>query len=149
MGDTEAVQMDEEELEAFLQTGGTGVVSFAAGTDEPPHSIPVSYGYDAATEHFYFRFAAGPDSEKSELVGRPISFVTYDDGNGGWRSVIASGELDDVEEADIDSEIVQGMRRVDIPLVDIFDRPSREVSFRFFHLVPDELTSRKEVQAED
>ncbi|WP_266078094.1 pyridoxamine 5'-phosphate oxidase family protein [Haladaptatus caseinilyticus] len=149
MGDSQSGQMDDEERDEFLTTGGTGVVSFSTGSDEAPYSRPVSYGYDAATGHFYFRFAIGPNREKSEFVDHPISFVTYDQGESGWRSVIATGTVDDVETADIDSEIIDGMRRVDIPLVDIFDRPSREVSFQFFHFVPDELTSRKEIRTED
>ncbi len=149
MGDAQSAQMDDEERDEFLTTGGTGVVSFPAGSDEAPYSLPVSYGYDAAEGHFYFRLAMGSDSDKSEFVGRPISFVTYDQTDEGWWSVVATGELDDVAEAAIDSETAQGMRRVDIPLVEVFERPSREIPFQFFHLVPDELTSRKEVRTED
>ncbi|WP_435154789.1 pyridoxamine 5'-phosphate oxidase family protein [Haladaptatus sp. DFWS20] len=149
MGDFQTVQMTDEERDEFLMTGGTGVISFPAGIDEPPLSRPVSYGYDTTMAHFYFRFASAPKGEKSELVGRPISFVTYDHTDERWRSVIATGELDDVEAADVDSEIIDGMGRVDIPIVDMFDRPAREVSFRFVHLIPDELTSRKEARVED
>lgn len=63
MTNTRAVHMDAEERDAFLGAGGTGVVSFADGGG-PPHSVPVSYGYDAATESLFFRLQ--PDG----LTGR-------------------------------------------------------------------------------
>ena len=148
MGDIESVRMDDEERDEFLTTGGTGVISFPTGTDESPYSVPVSYGYDAAETHFYFRLAVGPDGGREDVVGRPVTFVTYDHVDGGWRSVIVTGELDEVAEAEIDSEVTQGMQRVDIPLVDLFDRDSREVSFRFYHLHPEGITSRKETHTE-
>ncbi|WP_435157444.1 pyridoxamine 5'-phosphate oxidase family protein [Haladaptatus sp. DFWS20] len=144
MGDITTIQMDEEERNEFLMTGGTGVISFSAGTEESPYTLPVSYGYDATSTRFYFRLASGPNSKKEEVIDRPISFVTYDKTEEGWCSVGVTGRLKEVAEADIDSDIVQGIRHVDIPIVDVFDRHPREVSFRFFHLDPDQLTSRKE-----
>ena len=144
MGDIESVQMDDEERDEFLTSGGTGVISFPTGIDESPYSVPVSYGYDATEVHFYFRLAVGQGSEREEVIDRPVTFVTYDHTEDGWRSVVVTGELDEVEEANIASEVTQGMQRVDIPLIDLFERDSREVAFQFFHLHPEELTSRKE-----
>lgn len=149
MGDIESVRMDDEERDEFLTSGGTGVISFGTGTDESPYSVPLSYGYDATDAHFYFRLAVGPDSEKEDVIGRPVTFVTYDNTDDGWRSVVVTGELDEVAEADIDSEVTRGIQRVDIPLVDLFERDSREVTFEFFHLHPAEMTSRKEARVED
>jgi uncharacterized protein len=148
MGNIESVRMDDEERDEFLTTGGTGVISFPSGTSESPYSVPVSYGYDAAEVHFYFRLAAGPDGGREDVVGSPVTFVTYDRSDDGWRSVIVTGELDEVAEADVGSEVTQGMQRVDIPLVDLFERDSREVSFRFYHLHPERITSRKEAHTE-
>ncbi|WP_423744332.1 pyridoxamine 5'-phosphate oxidase family protein (plasmid) [Haladaptatus sp. SPP-AMP-3] len=148
MGDIESVRMDDEERDEFLTSGGTGVISFPSGTDESPYSVPVSYGYDAAEAHFYFRLALGPGSEKTEVVDRPVTFVTYDHTDDGWKSVVVTGELDEVAEADIDSEVTRGMQRVAIPIVDLFERDSREVTFDFYHLHPEEMTSRKEAHTE-
>lgn len=148
MGDIEPVRMDDEERDEFLTSGGTGVISFPTGTDESPYSVPVSYGYDATDAHFYFRLAVSPDSERRDVIGRPVTFVTYDHADAGWRSVVVTGELDDIAEADITSEVVQGLQRVDIPLVDLFERDPREVTFEFFHLHPAEMTSRKEARTE-
>ncbi len=148
MGDIESVRMDDEERDEFLTSGGTGVISFPTGTDASPYSVPVSYGYDATDVHFYFRLAVGQGAERDEIIDRPMTFVTYDYTDDGWRSVIVTGELDEVEEANITSEVTQGLQRVDIPLLDLFERESREVTFRFFHLDPAEITSRKEAASE-
>ncbi|WP_018258932.1 pyridoxamine 5'-phosphate oxidase family protein [Halomicrobium katesii] len=138
------VSMSAAERDEILDSGGTGVLSLAAG-DEPPHSIPVSYGYDAAASTFYFRLAVGVDTTKGDLDDRPASFVTYREESGDWQSVVARGRLEDVEREGIEIETLEGLEHVDIPLVDIFDRPLREVSFEFYRLVPDELTGRTEV----
>lgn len=146
MDDT--IELDPEERDEFLGTGGTGVLALSSTSDEPPHSIPVSYGYDPTESVFYFRLATGPDSEKGNLSDRAVSFVTYgrDD---GWRSVVARGRLEDVTEEAIATETLDGLDHVDIPLLDVFDRPTRTVSFEFFRLLPEELTGLKESAIRD
>lgn len=139
-----SIVMDDTERDEFLGNGGTGVISFSTTTDDPPHSIPVSYGYDASAETFYFRLAVGQDSEKGEVDGRATSFVTHRSDESQWRSVVARGHLESTTDEDIATETLQGLDRVRIPLVDIFGRPPSQVTFEFFRLVPDELTGRKE-----
>ena len=137
------VEMDDPERDEFLGNGGTGVISLSSSADDPPHSVPVSYGYDATETTFYFRLATGADGSKGEIDDRPVSFVTTGE-TVGWRSVVARGRLEDVESEGIATETLAGLDRVDIPLVDVFHRPLREVEFAFYRLVPDELTSRVE-----
>lgn len=144
MAEQDTVQMDADERDAFLGNGGDGVISLAADGEMPPHSIPVSYGYDAAERTFYFRLAAESDSEKGELDARPVSFVVHGKDDGEWRSVVAKGRLEPVDDEDVATDSLAGLERVTIPLVDIFGTPSRLVAFEFYRLVPDELTSRKE-----
>lgn len=141
------VEMDGSERDEFLGNGGTGVISLSAAADDPPHSVPVSYGYDAAETTFYFRLATGPDGSKGELEDRPVSFVTTAE-NDRWRSVVARGRLEDVEDEGIATDTLEGLDRVDIPLVDVFHRPLREVEFAFYRLVPDELTARVEAKTD-
>lgn len=136
-------EMDREAVDQFLGTSGTGVISLSTTGDEPPHSIPVSYGYDTEQGTFYFRLAAGLDSEKGELAGRPVAFVTYDTVDERWQSVVARGRLRDIED-DQPQESLAGLERVHIPLVDIFGKQPGTVEFEFLRLVPDELTGRKE-----
>nr|WP_238392245.1 hypothetical protein [Halorussus amylolyticus] len=53
MGGIRWVQLSESEMNEFLGTGGTGTLSFSTETENPPFSVPVSYGYDADGEAFY------------------------------------------------------------------------------------------------
>ena len=151
MADTRSVQMDGDERDEFLGTGGTGVLAAAQDADEPPYSLPVSYGYDAEGGDFYLRLAYSPDSDKNERItdGQHVSLVVYDDESDRWRSVVVTGTLREVTEAAIDSAVVQAMRRIHIPLVDVFDRHPRELTFRFFTIGTDRITGRKEARGAD
>lgn len=140
----EPAEMDSEERDEFLGNGGTGVMSFSTEPDTPPHSIPVSYGYDATEANFYFRLAVGPESGKGDPTERTVSIVIYDETDDTWRSVVASGQLEATDEKAIATETLAGFERVQIPIVDIFGRPSKDVPFKFYRLVPDEITTRKE-----
>ena len=70
MTDIRSVRMGDEERDEFLGRGGTGAISVSTPDDEPPYSRPVSYGYDAETGNFYFRFAVGPDDTGKSLHAR-------------------------------------------------------------------------------
>jgi len=140
------VRMTDEEIDDFLGNGGTGVLSFSAGVEESPLSIPVSYGYDAESTHFYYRLSLLPGSEKADHLDRPASFVVHRRTDGGWRSVVVSGRLESVGESPYDSTAVQRMWAVRIPEIDVFDRPPEEVTFRSFRLIPDRRTGRKEIE---
>ena len=141
MSEDSHVEMDDEVRDEFVGTGGIGVISLSTSEDDPPYSVPVSYGYDASESTFYFRLAAGPSGSKGELDGRPVAFVTYGD-DDGWKSVVARGRLEDIHDEEITTETLAGLDRVDIPLVDIFNVPLRQVEFEFYRLVPEELTGR-------
>lgn len=143
MSEDRPITMNDEDRDEFLENGGTGVLSLSAG-DDSPHSVPVSYGYDSVTETFYFRLAVGADSSKKKAKDRQASFVTFDETEDGWKSVVAKGRLQDVESEGIEVETLEGLDRVDIPLIDVFETPIRETSFEFYRLVPDELTGRVE-----
>lgn len=145
MTDDVSLEMDEEDRDAFLGTGGTGVISLSpTDSDESPHSVPVSYGYDATDKVFYFRIAVGPDSEKGDLADRPVSFVVHGRLDDSWASVVAKGRLRATDEAAVGTDALKGFEQVHIPLVDIFGRPTRDVPFEFYRLVPDQLTARME-----
>jgi len=135
--------MDDGERDEFLGDGGTGVLALDTD-DDPPHALPVSYGYDAEEATFYFRLAVGSDREKGEVAGRSATFVAYGEEDGLWKSVVASGRLESVEDAEVATDTLDGLSRVQIPIVDIFGRPPGEVSFEFHRLVPESLTGRKE-----
>ncbi|WP_135304638.1 pyridoxamine 5'-phosphate oxidase family protein [Haloarcula amylovorans] len=144
MSTDDSVEMDEADVDAFLDNGGTGVLSLSTDADEAPHTVPVSYGYDAETRTFYFRLSVGAKRSKPDLADHPVSFVVHREEDDRWRSVVANGRLEGVEESGIETETLDGLDRVEIPLVDIFDEPTRVVPFEFYRLVPDNLTGRAE-----
>lgn len=126
-----------------LGDGGVGVLSFAEEGSGPPHAIPVSYGYTAESSTFFFRLAAGEKRRKGEVEGRAVTFVTYGaEDDGRWWSVVASGTLESTTDEAIATEALAGLDAVHIPLVDMFEVPTGEVTFSFVRLVPDELSAR-------
>jgi nitroimidazol reductase NimA-like FMN-containing flavoprotein (pyridoxamine 5'-phosphate oxidase superfamily) len=142
------VQLSGDELDEFLGDGGTGTLSFSTELEDPPFSLPVSYGYDADSGNFYFRLFFPPESGKEDLLDNAVSFVTHRQTDDGQRSVVADGRLEELTDMPYDSSAVQGMWAVHIPRVDVFDQPQDDVTFRQFRLVPERLTGRKEVQSE-
>ncbi|WP_439027219.1 pyridoxamine 5'-phosphate oxidase family protein [Haloarchaeobius sp. DT45] len=150
MEDIRSVQMDDDTRNEFLGRGGTGVISVSAGPEKPPFSIPVSYGYDAEEETFYFRLAFGVDSTKADLLDRDahVSFVTYDHTDDGWKSVVAAGQLSSITEGAVGTEILDRMRHIHIPLVDTFDRDPQELDFEFYRMKPYEFAGKREAHTE-
>jgi len=147
MGNPEPVEMDDAECDELLQRSATGVLSLSTPESEPPHAVPVSYGYDAVESVLYFRLAAGPNSEKGQLDGRAVTLTVYEEGRR-HRSVVVQGQLEETTDEAIATETLAGLERVTIPLVDIFGEPPAEVTFAFYRLVPDRLTGRKETTTE-
>ncbi|WP_318570944.1 pyridoxamine 5'-phosphate oxidase family protein [Salinigranum marinum] len=152
MEDVRSVRMSTEERNEFLGSGGTGVISFATSSDGPPYTRPISYGYDEETRNLYFRLAVGPeDAGKAELVDadREISFVTYDETEHGWRSVVATGRLEEITNSALDPAVEEAMQRVSIPFVDVYDSHPLTLEFRFFRLTPEEFTGQREAGTGD
>lgn len=142
------IQLSADERDAFLGRGGTGVVAFETEAGAPPFSIPVSYGYDADAEQFYFRLAFPENAGKAAVVENAVTFVVHGETDAGWRSVVATGRLEEVTDTPYESAVLQGMWAVDIPAVDVFENPPEEMTFRYFRLVPDTLAGRREVARE-
>lgn len=143
MDDQYYEEMDEERLAEFLGNGGTGVISLSTGAGEPPYSLPVSYGYDAASTNFYFRLAADGGGKAAFLDDGHASLVVYEHDGEGWTSVVAAGELTEVSDVDVASGVMEELRRTHIPMYDVFEDATSETTFRFFRLAPDELTGRE------
>lgn len=150
MTEPEFVEMTDQECERLLAGTDTGVLSLSTTGDSPPHSFPVSFGFDEVEAEFYFRLADGKHGQKGALADRPVTFVTYeqDDDAGEYRSVVAQGTLESTTDDDIATETLAGLERVTIPYVDIFGEPPSEIDFEFYRLVPDALTGRKETTTE-
>lgn len=145
------VQLTRDELDAFLGTGGTGVLSFATDRETPPFSIPVSYGYYAEEGHFYYRlsFPKAHLQGKASVIDRGVSFVVHEHTDEGWKSAVARGGLEEIADQPYESVAVQAMWQVEIERVDIFEDPPEDVTFHDFRLVPERVTGRREVETED
>ncbi|MDG5819768.1 pyridoxamine 5'-phosphate oxidase family protein [Natronococcus sp. A-GB7] len=143
-------QLSESEIDGFLARVDTGVLSLSTPADEPPHSVPVSFGYNADQTAFFFRVADLPPQQKGNLEERSVTFVTYgDDGEiGGYVSIVAQGSLEPTTGAETATEALSGLEGVTIPFVDIFGDPPKDISFSFYRLVPETLTGRKETITE-
>lgn len=133
--------MTDAEIRDLLGDGGTGVLSFATAEGKAPFSIPVSYGYDGDSAQFYYELSMLPDSGKIGISESPVTFVDHDETAAGWRSVVATEELERVSDQPYESTVVQGTWAVDIPRVDVFDRPPEDVTFQTFRLVPSRVTA--------
>ncbi|WP_256403756.1 pyridoxamine 5'-phosphate oxidase family protein [Halorubrum salinum] len=145
MSDLDAVRMDADERDEFLGRAGTGVLSLSTGDGDPPHSVPVSYGYDPVDAVFYFRLAVGEESGKAEPTERDATFVTYGERGDRWKSVVASGRLVSTADESLSTEALAGLERTSrIPIVDVFGKPTNQVTFEFYRLDPDRLTGRAE-----
>ena len=138
-----SVDMDAEEIAAFLGQGGTGVLSLAA--DDVPYSIPVSYGFDQNKRAFYFRLGfVGPTVKRRFIKpAAPARFVVYDRRGADWRSVIAAGTLEPITADKLTTEVATALQRGDLPLYEIWDSPREEIEFETYRLNLDELTGRK------
>lgn len=135
-------RMDRGGIDAFLEDRGTGVLSLAR--DDTPYAVPVSYGYEPATPAFYLRLSFHPDSRKHAFLAEPTAghLVVYDRIDSGWVSVIAAGEIAEVEPGALTAEIAETLRRAELPLSDIIDGPPAELEYRLFRLTAAELTGR-------
>ncbi len=149
MSTTRHATMTDAEIDAFLGNGGTAVMSFAR--DDEPYAIPISFGYDPDGPSFYVRLAYGPESEKRSYV-RPnaeTSLVVHGETDEGWKSVVATGRLEEVPEPSIDATVVDAVRSVEIPFVDVYERAPRELDFALYRLTVDGLSGRQEASGDE
>lgn len=136
--------MTAEEVEAFLSAHETGVLSLADGDE--PYAVPVSYGYDADTETFYFRLVSTEGSEKRRfLVGEPrVRFVVYDDEDGEtYRSVVAGGTLTEIDPTSLSVDQIEQYGDAKRPLFEIWGESRAELDIQLFELQAAELTGRR------
>lgn len=136
------VEMSDEETDAFLGAHETGVLSLARGDD--PHSIPISYGYDAADRLFYMRSVSTPDSEKRRFFEDESAarLVVYDDNEATYRSVIATGRLVRIDPDDLTVEDIQQYGSAKRPLFEIWPQPKGELDIDLYRLEPESVTGR-------
>lgn len=145
MSDRPSVAMTTDEITRFLDARGTCVLSLAE--DDEPYAIPVSYGYDASEECFYLRLGHSPESEKQAFLqaSERARIVVYDQTPEGWKSVVATGVLTELDEADLTAELIAQLSDAELPRFEMWDESKRELDFTINRLDVETLTGRKAV----
>lgn len=123
------INMDAIQIDEFLASQQTGVLSLAHGDDA--YGIPLSFWFDDSDSSIYFRMGYAPGSQKRKFVesSQYVTFVVYDHNDDGWKSVVAEGELEVLSEDTLDSAVEEATRHLDIPYYEVHERPVDELEF--------------------
>jgi nitroimidazol reductase NimA-like FMN-containing flavoprotein (pyridoxamine 5'-phosphate oxidase superfamily) len=106
MFDLVGASMTDEEAETFLAAHGQGVLALARGDEA--YGVPISYGYDEAENRVVFQFLYERESKKREFVqaGGVVTLTVTDwTAADDWRSVIVTGELKRVPDAEVSDRL--------------------------------------------
>ena len=135
-------ELSPAETDALLARHETGVLSLAR--EDEPYAIPVSYGYDPETRRIYLRLVSTPESEKRRfLVDDPLAtLVVYERDGDGYRSVVASGRLAEVEREDLTVEHVEQYGEAKRPLFEVWDEGRPDLDVTLYRLDPTDLGGR-------
>ncbi|MDQ2052620.1 pyridoxamine 5'-phosphate oxidase family protein [Natronolimnohabitans sp. A-GB9] len=101
MGDIGA-SISTRMAEKFFATRGHGVLSLA--NDDDAYGVPVSYGYDPATERCIIHLVVEPSSKKVQFLetADTVTLTAYEyDADAAWQSVIATGSLVELSSDDV------------------------------------------------
>ncbi|ELY48453.1 pyridoxamine 5'-phosphate oxidase-related FMN- binding protein [Natronorubrum bangense JCM 10635] len=130
-------------IDDFLGHHETGVLSLAR-TDEP-YSIPISYGYDDDDRVFYMRLVSTPESEKRAFLDTSPSarLVVYDEQASSYRSVIATGTLENIPPAELTPSQIAQYGDAKRPLFEIWAQQKDELDIELYRLTPDSLNGRQ------
>jgi len=94
------IEMDESEREEFLYERGHGILSLTR--DGEAYGVPMSFGYDG--EHVFVQFIEfGDHSKKGEFLEgtERACLAVYDvETRFKWRSVVVTGTLSEVPDAE-------------------------------------------------
>lgn len=96
-----AEHMEQTEVDRFLREQGVGVL--ALPTRGVPYVLPLSFGYDGDSRLYFTYLLYGTKSKKEEFSERAdrARFLVYSaESISEWRSVLLTGDLEEVSEAE-------------------------------------------------
>ncbi|MFC6716772.1 pyridoxamine 5'-phosphate oxidase family protein [Natrialbaceae archaeon GCM10025810] len=136
-------EMTEAEIDEFLRRHETGVLALARGDE--PYAIPISYGYDTDDRTFYMRLVSTPESEKRRfLASSPEArLVVYDEDDSVYRSIVATGTLEEIEPGDLTPDQIAQYGEARRPLFEIWAEGKRDLDIELYQFVPAELSGRR------
>lgn len=100
-------EMSREEIDAFLDAQGHGLLSLAS--QNRGYGIPIVYGYDPDTDLFGMEFLFQTESKKRTFLNESeeASLCVYEwHRQDDWQSVIATGELERIEDPERIAELM-------------------------------------------
>lgn len=136
-------ELSPPEIDAFLGRNETAVVALAR--EDEPYAIPISYGYDADQRVFFLRLVSTPESEKRRfLASSPRArLVVYESDDDVYRSVVASGRLEEIPREELTVEHVEQYGDTKRPLFEIWGESRKELDVQLYTFDPDELNGRR------
>ncbi|MEY7850557.1 pyridoxamine 5'-phosphate oxidase family protein [Natrarchaeobius sp. A-rgal3] len=136
-------EMTDAEVDAFLARHETGVLSLAR-TDEP-YAIPISYGYDGDDRLFYMRMVSTPESEKRTFLESDpgARLVVYDERESTYRSVIATGTLENIPPSELTPDQIAQYGDAKRPLFEIWAEGKRDLDIELYRLTPESVNGRR------
>lgn len=143
MGFEQQSDLSPEERDAFLGRHETGVLALARADE--PYAVPISYGYDTATQQFYLQLISTPDSEKRRFLdSKPRArFVVYDRREDVYESVVAVGFLEEIPREELTAEHIRQYSEARQPLIEVWGEADDDVEVRLYRLDPDELSAHE------
>jgi len=136
-------ELSPDETDALVGRHETGVISLARGDD--PYAIPISYGYDPDERTFYLRLVSSPESEKRQfLASAPAArLVVYEEEADTYRSVVAQGQLREIDRDDLSVEHIEQYGEAKRPLFEIWGEEKRDLDIHLYQLVAETLSGRE------
>jgi nitroimidazol reductase NimA-like FMN-containing flavoprotein (pyridoxamine 5'-phosphate oxidase superfamily) len=121
-----------------------GEVDALLGRHEP-YAIPISYGFDPDERCFYLRLVSTPESEKRRfLASTPATrLVVYEEDGDTYRSVVATGDLEEVPRSALTVDHVVQYGDAKRPLFEIWGEVERDLDVGLYVLDPEELSGRQ------
>lgn len=136
-------EMSREETDEFLRSQGHGFLSLA--DQNQAYGIPIVYGYDPEEELFTTELLFEEPSRKGEFLSasEEVTLCVYEwEDLTEWRSVIASGELERVEDRDRISDLMSLLAENPADVVPwSYRSPLSDLDDRVWYVLhPDSLT---------
>ncbi|GAA0656536.1 pyridoxamine 5'-phosphate oxidase family protein [Salarchaeum japonicum] len=138
-----ALQLSDDEVDAFLRENGVGVLSLA--DDGDAYGLPISYGYDGDDRIICLQFADAPWSRKRDFVEttRTASFTVFElTETLEATSVVAQGPLSSVADEEAPQALDALADNAVFTALDESGVPIEDAVLRLFWLEPETLTGR-------
>ncbi len=136
--------MSDDEIDEFLTSHGTGVLSLSQDNDS--YSMPISYGYDSDEGFLCMMLAFAPMSKKRNWVRNTekANFVVHEIGESlEAKSVFVEGELRELNEDEVEAGYDSLSNNALFTVLHISGAKPDDTDFKMYRLEIDSVTGRK------